>query len=143
MGELLLTIHILAAAAWIGGGLYATFSASTLAGSMGLKPVMLVEDSVSTKFFGASVALVLLSGIGLVITSDQFGWTNAFVLIGIAAIVLDGVIEGVIFSPRVKRLTEADEPSMTEFRSILRTSSVLHMAILFFTVWAMVAKLGS
>lgn len=143
MGELLLTIHILAAAAWIGGGLYSTFSATALANSMGLEPVMLIEDSVATKYFGTSVVVLLISGIGMVLNSDQFGWTNAFVLIGIGAIVIDGIVEGAIFGPRLKALSESEKPSIQEFGRIVRTSSLIHIVIIVFTVWAMVAKLGT
>ena len=142
MRDGLLTIHILAAAAWIGGGLFATVSFTRLAESIGLKRLAALDNAIGTKFFGTSVVLVLLSGVGLVLTEDSFGWTDAFVLIGIAVIVIDGILEGVIFGPALKRLSEADEEDPAAFSRKLTQSGVIHLVLLAFAVWAMVSKIG-
>lgn len=142
MRELLLTIHILSAAAWIGGGLFASLSFRQLATTMGLKPLAALEESLGTKFFGTAVGLLVLSGVGLVLTAEEFGWGDAFVLIGIGVVVVDGILEGAVFGPRAKKLTESTEDQTAEYVRLLTTGSLAHLVLLVFAVWAMVAKLG-
>jgi len=109
-----LTIHVLSAAAWIGGGLFAALSFGQLATSVGLKPLASLEESLGTKFFGAAVGLLVISGVGLVLTADEVGWGDAFVLIGIDVAVVDGILEGAVFGPRAKKLIESSEDRTCE-----------------------------
>jgi uncharacterized membrane protein len=94
MRDFLLVVHILAAAAWIGGSLFAGYSFSFLAAIRDLKTVKSVEEGTGGKFFGTAVVLMFLSGAALVMISDRFGWGHAFVLIGIGAIAVEGILEG-------------------------------------------------
>lgn len=142
MRELLLTIHILSAAAWIGGGLFASLSFSQLIKTSGLKSIAALEETLGSKFFGSAVGLLLLSGIGLVLTADEYGFGEMFVLIGIGVVVIDGVIEGAIVGPRAKKLTEAAEDRSADYLKLLTQSSAVHLVLLVFAVWVMVAKLG-
>ncbi len=143
MRELLLTIHILSAAAWIGGGLFATFSYSSLAETVGLKRLGALDQTLGARFFGTAVVALVLSGVGLVLGSPAIGWGDAFVLIGIGVVIVDGILEGAIFGPRAKRITESQDPDMASWRRVLNQSSVAHMVLLVFAVWAMVANLGA
>ena len=142
MRELLLTIHILAAAAWIGGGLFAGVSFSKLATQMGLGPLRALDDSVGPKFFGTAVGVMVLSGAGLVMMSETVGWGSVFVLVGIAVVVLDGVLEGAVFGPRLRRIADSETGDVDEFRRTMTWSSASHLALFAFAVWAMVVKLG-
>lgn len=142
MRGLLVTIHVLAVAAWLGGGLFASVSLASLAKTLGVKPVLNLDQSVSTKFFGAAVGTVVLSGIALVLTSDSYGWGTAFVLVGLAVVVLDGALEGAVFGPRLKKLAAAADPSFEEFRRLSVLSTAVHLALIGFAVWAMVVRLG-
>jgi uncharacterized membrane protein len=140
---LLLTIHILAAATWIGGGLFASLSFAQLSRTNSMTRIAELEKALGGKFFGTSVLLLILSGVGLVSTSDAFGWGSAFVLIGIGVVLVDGALEGAIFGPRLKRAAETGDADGQQYRRVLTFSSVSHLALVVFAVWAMVAKFGA
>lgn len=141
MREFLLIVHILAAAAWIGGGLFSLTSFPTLARQVGVKEVGALDESIGSKFFGSAIVLLLLSGIGLVLTSDAFGWGDAFVLIGIGVVVTEGALQGAVFGPR---MTEAYESgSLSRFRQQFRTSGAVSLVLVVLAVWAMVTKIGA
>lgn len=142
MREFLLVIHILAAAAWIGGSLFAGYSFSVLGSLRDLKTVKSVEEATGTKFFGAAVVIMFLSGAALVIVSDRFGWGHAFVLIGIGAIVVEGILEGALIGPRLNRIADSDTPDVETFRRTLAGSTLVHLTLFAVVVWAMVVKLG-
>lgn len=141
--EFLLIVHILAAAAWIGGSLFAGVSFAGMASNLGLKSIKSLDESIGTRYFGTAVGLLLLSGIGLVFSSDQFGWGDAFVLIGIGVVVVDGILEGVIFGPRLKKLAESETEDLLTFRKLFSVSTVSHLALFTIAVWAMVVKIGT
>jgi uncharacterized membrane protein len=149
MRGLLVTIHVLAVAAWIGGGLFASVSLTSLAKTLGVKTVLSLDQAVGTLFFGAAVGTVALSGVALVLTSDSYGWGTAFVLVGLVVIVLDGALEGAVFGPRLKRLAGAAESGSTseagalaEYRRLSLVSTVVHLALVVFALWSMVVRLG-
>lgn len=141
--EFLLVVHILAAAAWIGGSLFAGYSFSVLGSLRDLKTVKSVEEATGTKFFGTAVVTVFLSGAALVIVSDRFSWGHAFVLIGIAAIVVEGIFEGALIGPRLTKIAESDTPDVDTFRRTLSWSTLAHFVLFAVVVWAMVVKLGA
>ncbi len=149
MRGILVTIHVLAAAAWIGGGLFSSVSLISLAKSLGVKTVLSLDQAVGNRFFGAAVGTVALSGVALVLTSDSYGWGTTFVLVGLAVIVLDGALEGAVFGPRLKKLAAAAESGSTsevdaldEFRRFSLVSTVAHLALVVFALWSMVVRLG-
>lgn len=142
MRDVLLTIHILAAAGWIGGGLYATIAFPRHAARSGPRAVAAVDMALGNYYFGPVVVLVLLSGIGLVLDSGVYGWSSVFVWIGIGVIVLTGILEGVVFGPAMKRIAESDELSSSGRQTLwwgLATNGVIFVVV----VWAMVTKLGA
>lgn len=140
MREILLIVHILSAAAWIGGALFALTSFSALANRGGLSQIADVDEAVGSKYFGASVVLLLLSGVALVLTSDAFGWGDAFVLIGIGIVVVDGALEGTFFGPRMKASYEAED--LSSFRRLVKLSTIYNATLFVVAVWAMVTKIG-
>lgn len=135
-------VHILAAAAWIGGSLFAGVSFAGMASTLGLKSLRSLDESIGTRYFGSAVGILILSGIGLVSTSDQFGWGDAFVLIGIGVVVADGILEGAIFGPLHEKRAESDNEDVASFRRLLSLSTVSHLALFVVAVWAMVMKIG-
>jgi hypothetical protein len=141
MQQGLLTIHILAAALWIGGGVYATLSYRRHAVAGTLRQVLAVDQKIGA-LFGVSIGLLLLSGIGMVLNSERFSFTHAFVVIGIAAIVISGAVEGVFFGPATKRALAADDERI-ELPRQLRWALPFYTVLFVVTVWSMVAKLGA
>lgn len=147
MRDFLLFLHIVGAAGWLGGGLYAVSTYPRIArmGSPTGGETLRGLEKMSGVYFGVSSGLVLLSGVALVLTSDAFGWTDGFVLIGIAAFLLSGLLQGLVGRKTNERLTEAattGENVETAVRS-WRLGSVWDFVILFVVIWAMVSKIGS
>jgi uncharacterized membrane protein len=147
MRNFLLFLHILGAAGWLGGGLYG-FQAYTQiarigppAGGDALKEL----EKRGRMYFGVTSGLVLVTGVALVLTSDAFGWTDGFVLVGLGAFILSGVVQSLVGKKANERLTEAAttgsgiEPAVRSWQF----ASVWDLAILFVVVWAMVTKIGA
>lgn len=141
MQEGLLTLHILAAAVWIGGGIYALLSYRRHAALGTLRSAMTADQKVGS-VFGISIGLLLLSGIALVLNSERFSFTHAFVLIGIGAIVLSGAIEGTVFAKATKEAM-ASGGERVELPRQFRWALPYYAVLFAVTVWAMVAKLGA
>jgi hypothetical protein len=112
MSELLLIIHILAAAAWIGGGLLNGFVAPRISRS-GLEGASLawarVAAQAGTRYFNPAGLLTALSGIGLVVVSDVYDWSDTFVSIGIAVVIAAGLIGALVHRPGAERMITALE----------------------------------
>src|SRR5688572_14506683 len=112
MSELLLIIHILAAAAWIGGGLLNGFVAPRISRS-GLEGAALawarVASQAGTHYFNPAGLLTALSGIGLVVVSDAYDWSDTFVSIGIAVVIAAGLIGALVHRPGGERIVTALE----------------------------------
>ncbi|HYJ25178.1 MAG TPA: hypothetical protein VE027_09260 [Acidimicrobiia bacterium] len=93
MSDLLLIIHILAAAAWIGGGLLNGFVAPRISRS-GVEGAALawarVAAQAGTSYFNPAGLLTALSGIGLVMVSETYDWSDTFVSIGIGVVIAAG-----------------------------------------------------
>ena len=143
MRDVLLTIHILGAAGFIGAGAYSLVVLGSDVREMGLVRVMARDERLGNRFFGVVVGFLLLSGIGLVLQSDVYNWGDAFVLIGIGAIVASGILEGAIFGPAARRLAETPGPIDAGLRRMVWMNWALHIPLLVFVVYAMVAKLGA
>jgi len=112
MSELLLIVHILAAAAWIGGGLLNGFVAPRISRS-GLEGASLawarVAAQAGTRYFNPAGLLTALSGIGLVVVSDVYDWSDTFVSIGIAVVIAAGLIGALVHRPGGERIITALE----------------------------------
>jgi len=112
MNDLLLIIHILAAAAWIGGGLLNGFVAPRIARS-GIDGASLawarVAAQAGTLFFNPAGILTALSGIGLVIVSDVYDWSDTFVSIGLAVVIAAALIAAFVHRPGGERIIAALE----------------------------------
>ena len=94
MTEFLLILHILSAAAWIGGGLLTGFVAPRMAraGSEASLGWARVSAAAGTRYFNPAGILTLLSGIGLVLTSDIYDWSDTFVSIGLGIAIAASLI---------------------------------------------------
>ncbi len=110
--NLLLAIHVLSVAAWFGGGLSGTFISSRLVNRGGAIAVasMKASQAMGTRFFTPAAILTLLSGIGLVMSSDgAYGFGSLFVILGLTVFVLSAVGNSVYGGSRETRALEAFE----------------------------------
>ena len=142
MRDLLLILHILAAAAWIGATLFYTTAAPALARRAGTRGFLEAVDEIGGKYFGVAVGVLFLSGAGLVSTSDNFGWGSLFVWIGIGVILVDGALDGLVFGKMRKRMMEEDTPAAS-FASKVRSTIWVSLALYVIALWSMVSKIGA
>jgi uncharacterized membrane protein len=146
MQEWLLVFHILGAAAWIGGGLYGWYSYAQLAraeGGSGTSLTTLIKTG--NRYFGPASGLTLLTGVGLVLNSDAWGWTDAFVLIGLGVFVFSAIWQPLVASKAQAKLLEASagEGSIGEAMGRFQRVSLVDLGILLVALWAMVMKWGT
>ena len=108
VNQLLLSLHILAAATWIGAAL----ALQVIAGHMRSS----TEDAVTDRFaidaetvgktlFAPAAVVLVISGVILVLR-QHVGWTEAWLLIGIGAVVVALAIGGAFLIPEGRRLAE-------------------------------------
>jgi hypothetical protein len=147
MRNALLFLHIVGVAGWLGGGAYGFMTYSTAAR---LQPpvggqVLTTFEKKAAVYFGVAAGLVILSGIGLVLTSEAFGWGSTFVLIGFGAFIVSGVIQSTVGRKNNERLVNAAttgtdvEPAVKAWQR----GSMWDFLILSITIWAMITKLGA
>lgn len=147
MEDGLLFVHIVGAAMWLGGGIYALYAYSRIGGSAGEAAGTSLNALAARNgwYFGIATLLVLASGIGMVIVNDEFGWTDAFVLVGIGGIVVEGAWQGLMAGKAEKRMLEAFEGSGEDPAAALRRARQLSygdLVVLLVVVYAMIAKWG-
>jgi len=146
MREALLFLHVLSAATWIGGGFFAVFAYGRLAGS-GLDSAGRALRRLSeggSRYFGPAAGLTLLTGIMLVLTSDPYGWGDAFVIVGLSAFVFSAAFQPLVSGKAEERLLAAVDEGSASVRSelgIFYRNSAIELGVLVFALWAMVAKL--
>ena len=147
MRDLLLFLHIIGAACWIGGGLFGTLAYPTVARAEPPTGARILQgfEKWGSVYFGVTSGLVLLSGIALVLTSDAFGWGDTFVLIGLGAFLISGIVQSTVGKKANERLAAAAESGsdLPKAVSSWRQISMIDIVILFVVVWAMVTKLGA
>lgn len=144
--DILLFIHIVGAAGWIGGGLFAVFGFSRLANEGGQGNGTAMETIVEKAgvYFTIMFILVVGAGVALVLTEDQWGWGDTFVWFGIGGIILSGAWQGLVAGKKDTALVEAVKTDSPDRASILRSwraTSWVDVGILLVIVWAMITKL--
>lgn len=145
MRDGLLILHILSAAAWIGGGLYSWYSFTQLAKAgpdAGDSVPRLTETA--DRYFGPASGLTLLSGIALVVFVDPWGWTDTFVLVGLGVFLFSAIWQPLVANKVQSRLLSSLSGGDTSsaLAGLNRTAAV-DVAVLVVAVWAMVTKLGT
>lgn len=149
MQETLLILHIVAVAAWLGGALVTIFVGPRMGragGETSLTWARLARE-LSMKFFNPAAILVLLTGIGLVLNSDAFGWSDAFVTIGFVAIVLTAILGMSVMAPTgakvIGALEAGDYPTVGRLAKRIRATSLSIVGVITLTVVFMVLKTGA
>lgn len=147
MRDFLLFMHIVGVAGWLGGAAYAAYTYSVLApmDPAAAGPALQRLKKVEDRFFGPSSGLVLLSGIGLVLTSEAFGWGDAFVIIGLVAFVLTAILGATLGKRNSERLVEAGSTGsgVVEALRSWQRGTVWDFLILIVVIWAMITKIGA
>ena len=106
--QLLLSLHILAAATWIGAALALQVIAAHMRAS--------TPDAVTDRFaidaerigktlFAPAIVVLVVSGV-ILVAREHLGWTEAWLLIGIGAVVAAAAVGGAFLIPEGRRLAE-------------------------------------
>lgn len=149
MTELLLFLHILGAAAWFGTNvaqvaLTASFRRET---SPATAAYLRGTVALGTRLYTPASVLVLLTGIGLVLASDTYGFGAVFVIIGFLMVVAGTVLGTTVFGPQGRRaaaLRDAgEEAGAVAVERRLAGFGMLDTLLLAFTIATMVWKLGA
>lgn len=148
--ELLVIVHILAAAVWIGGGVTVALLASRAWASRDDARVVELSrmgDHVGTRMF-APAAFVLLGAGAWAVAEGNWEWGDAWVSIGLAGWVL-GFVSALAWHNREgHRIREAVAdggaagPRARRVATIGMAVGLAELAVLVVVVWAMVAKPG-
>jgi hypothetical protein len=96
------------------------------------------------RYFGPAAGLTLLTGILLVLAVDPWGWTDAFVLVGLGVFLFSAIWQPLVANKVQARLLGAlaGEGDTGQALSAFHRSAAVDVAILVVAVWAMVSKLG-
>ena len=149
MTEFLLIVHILSAAAWIGGSLLAGFVGPRMARAGGEATLgwARVAAEAGARFFNPAGVLTALSGIGLVLVSDIYDWSDTFVSIGLGVVVAGALIGALVYRPGSQRLIAAlesnDFPAAAAQGKNTAIWGTVMAGLLIVAVVVMVLKTGS
>jgi len=146
--DVLLFFQIIGAAGWIGGATFAHFYLGQLVKEGGTERGRSMESFLdSLRLYGAiAIPLLLLTGVGLVLTEDQWSWSDTFVWVGIGAVVIAGLWEGGYARKRDVAPVESVKTEANDRLAQLRRWNQtfwIEVAIVFVALWAMVTKLES
>ncbi len=143
MNTALLVIHILSAAAWFGADLTLLVQSKTATADFWRTAL-----GVGRRLQTPAAILLLLSGVGLVLTDDEIrGFDAPFITIGVAVIVIGAVMGSRVLPPRYRRaadlLDAGDHAGHGAVARNLRSLGTLEVALLAIAVIAMVGKWGA
>lgn len=147
MGDVVLFIHVAGAAGWVGGSLFEIVALGRLVeagGEANGRALELVFKGADV-FFAIMFVLVVGTGLTLVISEDQYAWTDSFIWVAIGAIVVSSIWQGLVASKSDKRLIEAlktGSGGSSVSVSRWRWRAWVDVGIILVALWAMVTKLS-
>lgn len=149
MEEALLVLHIIAVAAWLGGNLVLGFTNSYSKGADAAARRWWAETQgrMGKTYYNAAGVIVLLTGVGLVLTSDDvYQFSDAFVSIGFLAVIVGAMLGILVFGPRSRDLVAAidagDEAKEAALNNRLAVFGMIDSLVLVVAIVSMVAKWG-
>ena len=151
MYELLLFLHILMAITWVGGALATQFFALRMVD--GTSPETQASFAKSSEWVGKRIfmpasLILLLTGIGLTVEGD-WGFSSAWILIGLGAYLFSFVSGAFFLGPETGRLGKAMEekgpadPEVQQRIKRLFTFSRIELVVLIVVVFDMAVKPGA
>jgi uncharacterized membrane protein len=145
----LLFLHILAVAVWVGGSIMLGFVSSRVekTGDAEYRARFAKSAAVVGPVIGVSALLVLGSGIGMVLDSETVELSQTWVWLGLALFGLSAVVGGAYFAPASNKIVKALEGGQTDeadrrakqFNMVSRLDTLLLIVI----VGVMVFKPGA
>ena len=149
MDDLILLIHILSAAVWIGTAVFFGYAGPRFRQIGGPSVTAWVEVALSAipRVVTPAALLTLLSGVSLVLIKDEWGWGDAFVWIGLAVFASVLAIGLGWNAPNMRRglsaLQAGDFPAVAPAMRRVATGGLVMISLLIFAEVAMVYRLGA
>lgn len=149
MSETLLIVHILSAAAWLGGSFLLGFAGPRMgrAGGPAAGAWVGVVLEAIPKFFLPAALLTLASGITIVATEEQWNWADPFVGIGITVVVVALAIALLNNAPGLRAMLKAaqagDMPTVAANAKKVTLGGATIALLLVLTEIFMVLRLGA
>jgi hypothetical protein len=150
--QVLRLVHLIGAIGWVGSGigLLALGRAQLAAGDLrGMWSFVRSSDALGRQVFMPAGILTVGSGIAMVATQSAFGFTDLWILLGIAGIVASGVIQMTMAAPSERQFNALAEEHGTEAvelihpaRRMSRAAS-FDVALLLLVVGVMVFRPGA
>jgi len=144
--QTLLLVHVLAVMAWFGGGVVSTVFITRIRRADPIHRLGFVRDGERVSpVFGIASGIAALAGVWMVIDRADYGFGQAWVIIGIAGFVLSSVIGGALLGPTLKKL-RLELESGGEGVALLqraRGAATIDQLLLAVVVWAMVFRPGA
>lgn len=143
--NLLLLVHIASAAAWLGANFVQLSVGRRMLGAPDETAARWAETTGRLVAVYYNVAGTLLGVTGVLLVRESgWAWSSGFVAVGIAALVVGGVLGVIEFGPLSKRIVAAaragDGPAFARLVRRNALSAVFDTLVVLTTVLAMVAK---
>lgn len=142
-----LAVHILSVACWFGANAVQMLLSPRYVKASDAEAAGWTRQTIwlGERYYPAVGALVAITGIALVI-DGPFDWSDGFVGIGIAIVIIGAVMGGALFGPLAKRrlagLEGGDRADADAAQSRIMSFALLDTALIALAVLAMVDKWG-
>ena len=148
MGPFLLFVHILAAGAWLGANFTQVIVTPALRRTGGAPAAAWMRQTarLGIVLYTPAAVVLLITGSWMVIRESAFEFEQAFVTIGIVTVIISAVLAMRVFGPGGREVADlheqGDEIPAVVAHKRLAIYGLLDTALIVFTVWAMVKRLG-
>ena len=107
--ELLLFVHIVGAAIWVGGGVMLLILGTRIGRvqDIAIRTQFVKDTSVVGPVIGASAIVVLAAGIGMVLNSPAIEISQLWVWLGLTLFAVSAITGGAYFGPTGKKIENA------------------------------------
>ncbi len=148
MRQTLLILHIIGVATWFGGNMVLAFVGPRVGSAEASTRVWWAETqgAMARVLYNVAGILVLITGVGLVLDSDYFEFSNMFVSIGFLAVIIGAGLGMAVFGPGSRALAAAirdgDADAERAVTARLTAFGALDSIVVVITIVAMVGKWG-
>lgn len=142
---LLLAIHIASVGGWLGANFLQLLLSPRFARGSAESAAAWTRQTIwlGERYYGVIGALIAISGVLLVIDGD-WSWSSGFIWVGVAVVVLGGVMGVAVFGPIAKRrlaaLESGDTATAAQQLKRLIPFGLLDTVVILIAVLAMVHK---
>jgi uncharacterized membrane protein len=138
--EVLLFVHIVAVAVWVGGSIMLGFVSARIqaTGDAAFRARFARSAGIVGPVIGVSAVLILASGIWMILESDVIELSQLWVWLGLGLFIVSGIVGAAYFGPASNRIVAALEGGRIEeaderagiFNLVSRLDTLLLLVIL-------------